>query len=63
MYAEVKNENTILVNRLDDSERILLKSIFEKSKDGVITIKELNDESGDFGGILIEVKTEESSQN
>ena len=62
MYSEVKNENTILINRLDDSERILLKSIYDKSENAKITMKELTDDSGEFGGVLIEVKPEENPQ-
>lgn len=59
MYSEIKNENTILINRLDDSERILLKSIYDKSENAKITMKELTDESGDFGGVLVKVESDE----
>lgn len=58
MYSEIKNENTILINRLDDSERILLKSIYDKSENAKITMKELTDESGDFGGVLVKVESD-----
>lgn len=65
MYAEIKNKNSILINRLDDNEAILLKQILEDStaSDREILMKSLSDESGDFGGILISVEQKEKSEN
>lgn len=63
MYAEIKSNNEILVNRLDDSERILLKNIVEASKEDnkVVKLEGIYDDNGDFGGtfIRVESKTEE----
>ena len=63
MYAEIKNKNSILINRLDDNEAILLKQILEDStaSDREVLMKSLSDESGDFGGILISVEQKEKS--
>ena len=57
MYAEIKSNNKVLINRLDDSERILLKQIADLAKDTTkkVEITELTDENGDFGGIFLEV--------
>lgn len=65
MYAEIKNKNSILINRLDDNEAILLKQILEDStaSDRGVLMKSLSDESGDFGGILISVEQKEKSEN
>ena len=65
MYAEIKNKNSILINRLDDNEAILLKQILEDStaSDREVLMKSLSDESGDFGGILISVEQKENSEN
>ena len=65
MYAEIKNKNSILINRLDDNEAILLKQILEDSTapDREVLMKSLSDESGDFGGILISVEQKEKSEN
>lgn len=65
MYAEIKNKNSILINRLDDNEAILLKQILEDStaSDREVLMKSLSDESGDFGGILISVEQKEKSEN
>lgn len=56
MYAEIKDSERILINRLADSERILLKQIADNSKTADITFSELNGETGDFDGIMINVK-------
>lgn len=65
MYAEIKNKNSILINRLDDNEAILLKQILEDStaSDREVLMKLLSDESGDFGGILISVEQKEKSED
>lgn len=65
MYAELKSQNKLLVNRLDENEKILLKCFAENAKNKTITIEELTDESGDFGGIflnLVEPENEEPSK-
>lgn len=55
MYAEVKSENKILINRLDDSERILLESIYNKSQieNSKITMEKLLNDTADFGGVYL----------
>lgn len=65
MYAEIKNKNSILINRLDDNEAIILKQILEDStaSDREVLMKSLSDESGDFGGILLSVEQKEKSEN
>lgn len=57
MYAEIKSNNKILINRLDDSERILLSDIFAKAQqeNSVLTMQPLTDETGEFGGVFVEV--------
>lgn len=57
MYADIKSNNKILINRLDDSERILLKDICDRANadNKVLTMSPLTDESGDFGGVFIEL--------
>lgn len=55
MYAELKSQNKLMINRLDENEKILLKNLLEDSKDATINFSELTDETGEFGGIFIEV--------
>lgn len=58
MYAEIKSNNKILINRLDDNERIILKDFCDKanSEGSTLTVNALTDEAADFGGILLEVE-------
>lgn len=65
MYAEIKSNNKILVNRLDDSERILLKDICDRANesDKEVKVNAITDECGDFGGIFIEVQDKEQESN
>lgn len=51
MYSEIKDNKRILINRLDDSEKLLLQNMYEESKECDISFKELNGETGDFDGI------------
>lgn len=53
MYAEIKSNNKILINRVDDSERILLKDIFESSKSKDIKLQEIISDDGEFGGVFL----------
>lgn len=62
MYAEIKSNNKILVNRLDDSEKILLKNILEESKEKEIKFEEVISDDGEFGGIFINLKEKEESE-
>lgn len=59
MYAEIKSNNKILINRLDDNERIILKDFCDKvnSEGSTLTVSVLTDEAADFGGILLEVES------
>ena len=55
MYAEIKNANKILINRLADTERILLEQIANEAETAEITFSKLTGETGDFDGIMINV--------
>lgn len=55
MYSEIKSQKQILINRLDDSERILLKEIYNTSKNADISLQELTGETGDFDGVMLNV--------
>lgn len=55
MYAEIKNANKILINRLADTERILLEQIATEAETAEITFSKLTGETGDFDGIMINV--------
>ena len=50
MYSEIKNNNQILINRIDENEAILLKNFYDESKDSILSLIELNGETGDFSG-------------
>ena len=65
MYAEIKSNNKILINRVDDSERILLKDIFESSKSKDIKLQEIISDDGEFGGVflVLEDKQEDPIDN
>ena len=63
MYAEIKSINQILINRLDENEKLLLKDIVEKAKNSKVELKELLDETGDFGGVMIELTEVQSTEN
>ena len=65
MYAEIKSENKVLINRLDDGERILLETIYNKSKEDnkEISLTNLTDENGNFGGVMLEVKDKEETSS
>ena len=63
MYAEIKSTNQILINRLDENEKLLLKDIVEKAKNNKVELKELLDETGDFGGVMIELTEVQSTEN
>lgn len=68
MYAEIKSENKILINRLNENERILLESIYNKSQieNSKITMERLLNDTADFGGVylsLIEGGPEEIKLN
>lgn len=58
MYSEVKSENQILINRLNENEKILLESIYNKSQveNSKLSMSKLSDETGDFGGVLINLQ-------
>ena len=56
MYAEIKSNNSMFINRLDDSEKILLKNIVEEAANKKVILRELIDETGDFGGCFIELE-------
>lgn len=55
MYSEIKNNSQILINRLDDNEKILLKSIYDISLNSDINFKALDGETGEFDGMMINI--------
>ena len=61
MYSEIKTNNKILINRVNENEAILLEDIFNKANlpNGKIKMEKLTDESGNFGGVFIEVTEED----
>ena len=61
MYAEIKSNNKILINRLDDTEKILLKDILEDSKNKEIKFEQVISDDGEFGGIFINLEDKEES--
>ena len=54
MYSEIKNNNQILINRLDENEAILLKNFYNESQNSILSLTELNGETGDFSGLILE---------
>lgn len=58
MNAEIKSNNKILINRLNDNERLLLQNIYNESQrvDKIIKLNPLTDETGDFGGVFVEIE-------
>lgn len=59
MNAEIKTKNSILINRLDENESLILQDILEESKkeNSKIALNKLTDETGDFGGVMLTVET------
>ena len=58
MYSEIKNNNQILINRLDENEAILLKNFYDESQNSILSLTELNGETGDFSGLILETAKE-----
>ena len=58
MNAEIKSNNKILINRLNDNERLLLQNIYNESQrvDKIVKLNQLTDETGDFGGVFVEIE-------
>ena len=58
MNAEIKSNNKILINRLNDNERLLLQYIYNESQrvDKIVKLNPLTDETGDFGGVFVEIE-------
>ena len=63
MYAEIKSNNKILINRLDDIEKILLKDILDNSKNKDIKFEQVISDDGEFGGIFINLEDTNSESN
>jgi hypothetical protein len=57
MNAEIKSSNRILINRLDESEKILLSEIYNKYEElnSTVNVTSIIDDDGDFGGILLNI--------
>ena len=58
MNAEIKSNNKILINRLNDNERLLLQNIYNESQKAnkIVKLNPLTDETGDFGGVFVEIE-------
>lgn len=58
MNAEIKSNNKILINRLNDNERLLWQNIYNESQrvDKIVKLNPLTDETGDFGGVFVEIE-------
>lgn len=63
MYAEIKSNNKILINRLDDTEKILLKDILDDSKNKDIKFEQVLSDDGEFGGIFISLEDREDTNS
>lgn len=63
MYAEIKSNNKILINRLDDTEKILLKDILDNSKNKNIEFEQVISDDGEFGGIFINLEDKEDTNS
>ena len=63
MYAEIKSNNKILINRLDDTEKILLKDILDNSKNKDIKFEQVLSDDGEFGGIFISLEDKEDTNS
>ena len=63
MYAKMKDENKLLINRLDDSEQILIKSFLETAKNSDVKFNEVYNEDGNFDGIFISLVAKEPEVN
>jgi len=65
MYAEIKSNSKMLINRLDDSEKILLEEIFNKSQEEnkELKLEKLLDENGDFGGVFLKLEEKEVEES
>lgn len=63
MYAEIKSNNKILINRLDDTEKILLKDILDDSKNKDIKFEQVLSDDGEFGGIFISLEDKEDTNS
>lgn len=57
MYSEIKSSDKILINRLDENEKILLQDIYKKGTlpAAIFNMEKLTDESGEFGGVMLEL--------
>ena len=63
MYAEIKSNNKILINRLDDTEKILLKDILDNSKNKDIKFEQVISDDGEFGGIFMNLENKEDTNS
>ena len=57
MYSEIKSNDTIMINRLNKNEKILLKDLVERMKIDELTVslESFLDECGDIGGLFIKL--------
>ena len=65
MYAEIKSTDKILINRLDENEQILLEEMYKKGilPSSKLELEQLTDESGDFGGVLLNFISSEDNKD
>ena len=61
MYAEIKSNSKILINRLDSTEKILLEDILKDSENKEIKFEQVISDDGEFGGIFINLEDKENT--
>ena len=59
MYAVIKDNEQLLINRLDNNEAVILKGMISNLENKDIKVTELTGETGDFDGILLSFKEKE----
>lgn len=59
MYAEIKSTNKILINRLDENEKVLFESILDCSDGKEIKLEKIYGEDGEFAGCFILLEDKE----
>lgn len=56
MYAEIKDDKRLLINRLDNNEAVLLQGLTSNLDKKEIQVEKLTGETGEFDGIMLAFK-------
>lgn len=56
MYAEIKDDKRLLINRLDNNEAVLLQGLISNLDKKEIQVEKLTGETGEFDGIMLAFK-------